>query len=95
MGEPLTDAERSLFRELTGGREHEPGQRVEEFAGVIGRRGGKSRAISVLGTYIAGLCSHPALVRGERGVLLIVAADQRQADIVLLHFDKVGALTTI
>jgi len=51
--------------------------------GVIGRRGGKSRAISVLATYIAGLCEHPALVRGETGVVLIIAPDQRQATIVL------------
>ena len=44
MGEALTADERPLFTQLTGGREHEPGQRVEEFEGVIGRRGGKSRA---------------------------------------------------
>ena len=82
MGERLTDAERAIFQQLTQ-REHEPLQRVEEFVGVIGRRGGKSRAISVLATYIAALIPHPMLVPGERGVLLIVAPDQTQADIVL------------
>ena len=82
MGEDLTDDERILFKELTG-RDHEPGQRVEEFVGVVGRRGGKSRAISVLATYVAGLCEHPSLVAGERGVCLIIAPDQRQADICL------------
>ena len=82
MGEQLTDDERAVFTKLTG-RDHEPDQMVEEFIGVIGRRGGKSRAISVLATYIAGLCNHPNLVRGERGVLLIVAQDQRQADVCL------------
>jgi hypothetical protein len=82
MGEPLTDNERILFQQLTQ-RDHEPNQRVEEFVGVIGRRGGKSRAISVLASYIAGLCHHPALVKGERGVLLIIAPDQKQASIVL------------
>ena len=75
QGEQLTDAERAIFQQLTG-REHEPDHRVEEFIGVIGRRGGKSRAISVLATYIAGLCQHPSLVRGERGVCLIIAPDQ-------------------
>jgi hypothetical protein len=54
MGEPLTEDERTL----TGGRPQEPLQRVEEFVGVIGRRGGKSRAIAVLATYIAALCTH-------------------------------------
>jgi hypothetical protein len=82
MGEGLVDEERALFQQLTG-REHEPDRRIEEFIGVIGRRGGKSRAISVLATYISGLCDHPNLVRGERGVLLVIAPDQRQSDVVL------------
>jgi hypothetical protein len=87
MGEELTDDEREIFRQLTG-REHEPGQPVEEFVGVVGRRGGKSRAISLIATYISGLCQHPALVRGERGVLLCIAQDQRQADVVLDHITE-------
>jgi hypothetical protein len=82
MGEPLTESERAQFRQLTG-REHEPLQRVNEFAAVIGRRGGKTRAMAVLAAYIAGLCEHEALVPGERGVLLCVALDQRVAKIIL------------
>jgi hypothetical protein len=82
-GEKLTDDERALFTTLTG-REHEPLQRVDEFAAVAGRRGGKSRAMSVLATYIAGLCDHSdALVPGEKGVLLCIALDQRVAKIIL------------
>ena len=83
MGEKLTDDERALFKTLTG-REREPLQRVDAFAAVVGRRGGKSRAMSVLATYIAGLCDHTdALVPGERGVLLCVALDQKVAGIIL------------
>ena len=44
MGEALIDAEREVFQRLTG-REREPLRRVDEFVGVIGRRGGKSREI--------------------------------------------------
>jgi hypothetical protein len=40
MGEELTEEERAIFTKLTG-REREPGQRIEEFAAVVGRRGGK------------------------------------------------------
>jgi hypothetical protein len=70
MGEELREDEREIFSQLTG-REREPGQRVDQFAAVIGRRGGKSRAMATLATYIAGLCDHSdALVPGERGVLL-------------------------
>jgi hypothetical protein len=83
MGEPLTEDECELFRQLTG-RDHEPGQRVDQLVSVIGRRGGKSRACSVLACWIAGLCDHSdALVPGERGVLLCVALDQRVAKIIL------------
>lgn len=81
MGEALTEEERALFNQLTG-RDREPGQRVEEFVAVIGRRGGKSRAMATLACYIAGLCDH-ALVHGERGIVLCIAPDQRQAMITL------------
>jgi hypothetical protein len=83
MGESLTEDERAIFRALTG-RDREPLQRVDQFAAVIGRRGGKSRAMATLATYIAGLCDHwDALVPGERGILLCVALDQRVAKIIL------------
>jgi hypothetical protein len=48
LGESLDDSERTLFQLLTG-RSREPGARVEELCVIAGRRGGKSRAISVLG----------------------------------------------
>jgi hypothetical protein len=81
MGEQLTDGERIAFTKLTG-RLVEPLQRVEELCAVIGRRGGKSRAMATLATYIAGLCKHD-LVPGERGIVLMIAPDQRQAGIAL------------
>jgi hypothetical protein len=81
MGEVLSDEERQVFSKLTG-REREPGRRVEEFVAVVGRRGGKSKAVATLAAYLAGVCEHP-LVRGERGVVLCIAPDQRQAAITL------------
>src|SRR5262249_4706164 len=55
---------------------------------VVGRRGGKDRAASVLATYIAGLCDHgDALAPGERGVCLLIAPDQRQATITLNYIE--------
>jgi hypothetical protein len=82
MGEELTTSERETFKAITG-RDREPGERVEELVAVVGRRGGKSRAISVLATYVAALCDHPRLVSGERGVVLIISAEQRQSQVVL------------
>jgi hypothetical protein len=81
LGEALDDTERAIFAKLTG-RNREPGQRIEEAAFIVGRRGGKSRTMATLAAYLGGLCKHP-LVRGEKGVLLCVAPDQRQAGIVL------------
>jgi len=81
MGEPLTGEERVTFTALTG-RVVEPLQRVEELETVVGRRGGKSRAMATLAAYIASLCHHN-LATGERGVLLCIAPDQRQAAITL------------
>jgi hypothetical protein len=82
LGEALSDDERALFKQLTGRREREPGERIEEAAFVVGRGGGKSRAMATLATYIAGLCHHD-LAEGERGLLLCIAPDQRQAAITL------------
>ena len=82
MGEALTDEERAIFQILTG-RPQEPGERVEEFWAIIGRRGGKSRAIAVLCVFIAVFIDHsPVLVIGERPVVLCLAPSQKQAGIV-------------
>jgi hypothetical protein len=80
-GERLTPAERTLFTALTG-RDKEPGQRVEELIAVVGRRGGKSRSLATLASYLAALCKHN-LVPGETGVVLLIAPDTKQATIAL------------
>ena len=93
MGEKLTAAERKVFTTLTG-RATEPLQRVEEFCAVVGRRGGKSRAMATLACYIAALCQHK-LVPGETGVVLLIAPDQRQAAIALEYADAGFATSPI
>jgi hypothetical protein len=82
MGEALDEDERAIFTKLTG-RDREPLERVDEFWTVAGRRGGKSRAISVLIVYLACLVDHsPILAVGERPEVLCMAPSQRQASIV-------------
>jgi hypothetical protein len=83
MGEALLDEERPVFTKLTG-RAREPLQRVNELEAVVGRRGGKTSAVAAQATYIAACCDHSdALARGETGVLLCVAQDQRVAKKIL------------
>src|SRR5471030_1469603 len=73
MGERLTDEERPMFT-LATGRECEPFERVDEFWGIIGRRGGKTSAIAVFAIYLACLVDYDhVLTAGERGIVLVIA----------------------
>jgi hypothetical protein len=78
-GEPLEPDELKLFQAVTG-REASPLEPVREFWGVIGRRGGKSRSMAILGSWLA-CCKdyRNILAPGERGEVMILAATQDQA----------------
>jgi hypothetical protein len=88
MGEALTPGELEHFRRLTG-RYKPPTARCRQFWGVIGRRGGKSKAMAALGVYLGTMCSYPMLSAGERGTVLLIAQDQRQASIILNYASAV------
>ncbi len=78
VGEELSGAERAVLKGLTG-REREPGKPVEEFWGIIGRRGGKTEAMCVLAAYLAACVDHrQVLGPGERGKLPLLAASTEQ-----------------
>src|SRR5262245_18126524 len=82
MGEPLSDAELATFHAVTG-RDQAPSERCEELIGIVGRRCGKSRAVAVLASYLAALVDYrDVLVPGERGLLLCIAPDLKQAAVV-------------
>ncbi len=82
MGEGLTDEEWEVFTALTG-RLRGPLTRAEEFWAIVGRRGGKSRAVAALVIYLSVCCDHSAnLAVGERGVCLVLAQNQKQAGVV-------------
>jgi hypothetical protein len=85
MGEALTDEERIVFKQFTG-RDREPGVRCSEFCTIAGRRTGKSVTKAMNATYLAACCDYSdVLIRGEVGVLLCLAQDQRVAG-QLLNF---------
>ncbi len=89
MGEPLTSQEREVFKRFTG-RKREPGRRIEEAEFLVGRRGGKDRAASVLATYLATLIDwSPVLAKGEHGLVLCIGPDQRQAKITRDYIEGV------
>lgn len=57
QGEPLTPEEREIYH-LLSGREREPATPCKEVWGVVGRRGGKTRAFAVAAAYFAGLVDY-------------------------------------
>jgi len=57
MGEPLEPDELETFKRFTG-RSIPPSEHVDELWCCVGRRGGKSRAMSTLAVYLAGLCDY-------------------------------------
>jgi hypothetical protein len=89
MGEELTEPEREIFCDLTG-REYEPRTRCEEFWAIVGRRGGKTRAIAVLAAYIASLVDwSDILAPGERASLPIISASLNQAQKCFQYLDGI------
>ncbi len=89
QGEPLTADERVVFTALTG-REREPDEMVEELWGIIGRRGGKTRAFAVAASYFAGFVDYEGVFApGERGILPIMAASTWQASKALNYIKGV------
>lgn len=91
MGEELTESERKIFRELTG-RDYEPGERCEELWAIVGRRGGKTRAIAVLAAYLASLVDYTdILAPGERASLPIISASLWQAQKCYQYLDGIYA----
>jgi hypothetical protein len=92
VGEELTEDERVVFKQITG-RDREPGKFVAQLVAAVGRRGGKSRAMACLATYISALCDFDdVLVAGETGVLLCVALNVKIAGVVMdyiaAHFEE-------
>jgi hypothetical protein len=75
QGEPLTEAEREIFRELTGGREREPDRPCKELVAVCGRRAGKTRAMAVAAAYFARCIDYTDdFAPGQRGRVPVMAA---------------------
>lgn len=77
-------AEDSRFiGERTGGRAVPTSQAREAWI-VVGRRGGKSRTAALIAVYLA-CFRHYHLAPGERGVVMLICPDRRQARVVFRY----------
>ena len=82
---PMDETEVELYRRLTG-RQAPPTRQVREFWGIIGRRGGKSRIAALVAVFLACFRSYSdVLAPGERGTVMVLAADRKQARTVLRY----------
>jgi hypothetical protein len=95
-GEELSADEREVYKQLTGGREREPGEMADVFLAVAGRRSGKSRAAAVACVYAACLVDwSDCLALGERAVAMFVAPSERQAKTVFRYADAIVRHTAL
>ena len=93
-GVPLTDAQAAIYRQHTG-RSTLPTGPFQEAFFIVGRRGGKSR-IAALKAIEAAVFRTYYLAPGERAVVMLIAADRKQARVcfsyIRSYFDSIGAL---
>ena len=82
FGLPLDPYQAELFRQCTG-RTVPPAAPSAYLWLVIGRRGGKSFAKALIAVFLAVFRDwHKNLSPGERGIILLIAADREQAKIL-------------
>jgi hypothetical protein len=85
FGLPMPEEDLPLFQHLTG-REAPPDQQVQECWLVVGRRGGKSFIVSLMAVFLACFKDYrPSLGPGERGTLMVIATDRRQARTIMRY----------
>ena len=80
---PMSEGHLALYRKHTG-RSDPPTKPARYAELVVGRRGGKSRILALIATYLACVIDHtPYVVPGETPVVAIIAKDRVQARVIL------------
>lgn len=80
FGLPMTDAELAIYRQCVGHSGDAPALPFTEAWLVCGRRAGKSFILALIAVYLACFREYRQyLAPGERGVILVIATDRRQA----------------
>lgn len=89
FGLPMTDEQLAIYQKHTG-RQEPPTAAAGEAWLVIGRRGGKSFVTSLVASFLACFFDYrPYLSPGERGTVMIIASDKKQARVILRY---IGAM---
>lgn len=88
---PMTDDELAIFERHTD-RTAPPESQVDELWMPVGRRGGKSHNAGCAGLYLGISFDASTLSKGETAVVMIIAADRRQARVVLNYLKALAKL---
>ena len=83
FGLEISDEDREAFAACTG-RQSPPSEPCREGWIICGRRAGKSRIAALIAVFLACFRQYD-LARGERGVVLVIAADRRQARVIFRY----------
>jgi hypothetical protein len=82
---PMDDTALAAYRHHTG-RNEAPTAAFREASLICGRRGGKSRVLATIATFLATFRDYaPHLAAGEVATVAIIAADRRQARTILRY----------
>jgi hypothetical protein len=88
FGLPLNDAELATFQKHTGRNTPLLAGHLESTL-IVGRRGGKSLVLALIAAFLAVFYDwSPYLTGGERGTIMIVAADRRQAQSIFRYLKE-------
>lgn len=82
---PMDEEALEVYRRHTG-RSEPPASPSDEAWLIIGRRGGKSFMMALIATYLATFRDYRAhLQPGERATVMVIAADRRQARVIVRY----------
>ena len=82
---PMTEGEAEAYQRHTG-RETAPETPQDEAWLIVGRRGGKSFVMALIAVYLGCFRDYRAhLQPGERATVMVIAADRRQARVILRY----------
>jgi hypothetical protein len=88
FGLQIDDAELATFQKCTARSAPAPGGYLEATL-VIGRRGGKSLVLALIAAFLAAFYDwSPYLTGGERGTIMVVAADRKQARAIFRYLKE-------
>ena len=95
FGLPMSEADADLFRQCTG-RSALPTGPFSEAWLVCGRRAGKSFVLALIAVYLAVFRDYRAhLGPGERATIMVIAADRKQARVIMRYVKGLLAIETL